>query len=84
MQKLVSAWVASNQTKAQFCQDNNIAESTFDYWRKKYNRDDGTITKFIKITPAPRTSNIEVHYPNGVRIIVAHDLTLISQLIHLY
>ncbi len=86
MQSLVAAWSSSNQTKPKFCQDNNIAESTFDYWRKKTNRDKATAPKFIRVTaqaPCP-SQNIEVHYPNGVRIVVSHDLTLLSELIHLY
>ncbi|WP_407690707.1 IS66 family insertion sequence element accessory protein TnpA [Rhizosphaericola mali] len=62
-----------------------MSESTFDYWRKKYHPDHRTNTKFIKITPTVSSvSSVEVHYPNGVRIVVARDMTLISQLIHLY
>ncbi len=87
MQSLVAAWPSSNQSKSQFCQENNVNESTFDYWRRKSRRETSTNGRFIKVAQAPLPcANIEVHYPNGVRIVIvaSHDLTLLSELVHLY
>lgn len=85
MLSLIAAWPSSNQSKSRFCQENNVNESTFDYWRRKCRRETSTNGRFIQVVQAPLPSkNIEVHYPNGVRIVASHDLTLLSELIHLY
>lgn len=43
-----------------------------------------TIGSFIAIDKAGRKSDVEVIYPNGIRIKAGNDLGLLSQLIRLY
>lgn len=86
MQALLSAWSSSGQSKAIFCREHNIKESTFYYWLKQQKQKAAAAApKFIKVAPpTPPAAPIEISYPNGVRIAVAGDLPLIGQLIHLY
>ncbi len=86
MKAEVARWRQSGLSQKEFCQQLGMKVGTFAYWVTRSNK----IEKekgFIPILPGQGViaSEIEVSYPNGVRIkVAASDRALLSQLIHLY
>lgn len=85
MLSMITDWQQSGKSKKAYCEENGINEATFYYWfsRSKEN-DTASRGSFTRIDKAARTSDIEIIYPNGVRIKTEKDLALVSQLIGLY
>jgi len=81
---MISDWKQSGQSKKAYCAANGIKEATFYYWFSRSKSADTGSGGFIAIEKTGRQSEVEVIYPNGVRIKASHDPGLISQLIHLY
>lgn len=85
----VEAWQQGNQSQKEYCLENNLAYSKFIYWMNKFRRQQNPIEQaFIPVkTDQPRHSlslEIEIAYPNGVRLRVpSDDLTFIGRLIRL-
>ncbi len=77
---LIRKWESSGLTQEQFFKEHKISKSTFGYWRKKYLRDQTEVEAPSKIIPvhiippdivkpATPAENIEIVYPNGVRVL---------------
>ena len=86
MYALIGKWEASGQTQEQFLIQHGISRSTFGYWRKKFQREQGSQSKShenfipVKITDEhitkPSQGVLELVYPNGVRIVCSADMDL--------
>ena len=93
MYALVDGWRKSDQTKTTYCREKGINVHTFTYWVQKYkqNLEEGVekkkAPKFIPLTAKKMTSNsksdLELNYPNGVRLCVngQPDIELLRALI---
>jgi len=84
MLSMIADWSQSGKSKKAYCLENGINEATFYYWFSRSKENDTARGSFIAIDKAGRNSDVEVIYPNGVRIKVDTDLGLLSQLIRLY
>lgn len=85
MFSLVEDWRQSGLTQKDFCASHGIKVATLGYWvarsREKGEADSG----FIMVDRGSvRSKEIEIIYPNGVRLVVEGDLAVVSRLIHLY
>lgn len=85
MLSMIADWHRSGKSKKAYCAENGINEATFYYWfsRSKENDTAGR-GSFITIDKARGKSDVEIIYPNGVRIKIENDVALVSQLIRLY
>ena len=81
---MISDWRSSGKSKKTYCAENGINEATFYYWFSRSKGEETASGNFITIDKISSKHEVEVIYPNGVRIKVAHDLALVSQLIQLY
>jgi hypothetical protein len=86
----IQSWKESGQGQRQYCLSNNLRFHSFYYWLKKDRKQINTTTTggFIPIRVqglATNTdSNIEIQYPNGVRILVPFmDIQFIGRLVRL-
>ncbi|RKO69767.1 IS66 family insertion sequence hypothetical protein [Sphingobacterium puteale] len=84
MLSMIADWQQSGKSKKAYCAENGINEATFYYWFSRSKENDTSRGSFITIDKAARRNDIEVIYPNGVRIKIENDLALLSQLIRLY
>ena len=69
MQQLVAGLEASGITQKMYCQQHDVPHSVFQYWRKKLS---GVHQRervgFCAIQPVRSTFQVELTYPNGVRV----------------
>ena len=71
----IQSWKESGVSQHQYCLSNNLRFNTFYYWLKK-NRsmnsplNDGFIPIRDKGDSSNIASNVEIQYPNGVRLLV--------------
>jgi len=84
MLSMIADWQQSGKSKKAYCVENGISEATFYYWFSRSKEDMMTGGSFITIDKNDKKNNVEIIYPNGVRIKIEHDLGLLSQLIRLY
>lgn len=84
MLSMIADWRHSGKSKKVYCAENGIKEATFYYWFSLSREKESSSCNFITIDKMSRKSDIEVIYPNGVRIKIENDLALLSQLIRLY
>lgn len=84
MLSMIADWQQSGKSKKAYCTENGIKDATFYYWFSRSKENDMTIGNFITIDKVVRKSDVEIIYPNGVRIKLENDLALLSQLIRLY
>ncbi|MGJ1242399.1 IS66 family insertion sequence element accessory protein TnpA [Sphingobacterium siyangense] len=84
MLSMITDWHQSGKSKKACCAENGIKEATFYYWFSRIKETDTAGCSFITIDKAPRNGDVEIIYPNGVRIKAENDLALLSQLIRLY
>lgn len=71
---LVDEWEQSGMSKKQFCQERNIAPSTFYYWCKKKSEVNDFMPVKIK-EEAVESSSTEVVFPTGARVIFHKGVT---------
>ncbi|HKK66251.1 MAG TPA: IS66 family insertion sequence element accessory protein TnpB [Clostridia bacterium] len=87
MFSLVESWRESGKTRKQFCSEHYMKVSTFAYWVTRKNKAVPAAEGFLPVdlsAAGERKDQIEIHYPNGVRLSVpAGDVRLISTLIRL-
>jgi len=85
MLSMIADWQQSGKSKKAYYAENGINEATFYYWFSRIKENDTAARgSFITIDKVPRKSDVEIIYPNGVRIKTENDLALVSQLIRLY
>ena len=80
MYKLIRKYESSGISQAKFAEEHQISKSTLGYWRKKYLQENSMPEPSSKMIPVnilpPKNSepvsqlqNIEIIYPNGIRVI---------------
>ena len=85
MKAEVERWRQSGLTQKEFSQQLGIKVATFAYWVSRSKEE--SKTGFVPLRSGQRdpASEIEITYPNGVRLKVASsDPGILSRLIHLY
>ena len=87
---LVEEWQQSGLTQVVFCENKKISPNTFTNWHNKYKQQPNALVKaFIPVTIArnEQTScgEIEIHYPNGVRVVLPNnsDLSMVRTFINM-
>jgi len=85
MLSMIADWHQSGKSKKAYCAENGINEATFYYWFSRIKEND-TVAQgsFITTDKVRGKNDVEIIYPNGVRIRTENDIALISQLIRLY
>jgi hypothetical protein len=74
MYPLIRAWLQSNQSKTNFCADQNLNIHTFNYWLTKMQSQQtpgAAPNGFIALQvdePLQRAAEIQILYPNGNKI----------------
>lgn len=84
MSSVIEDWRSSGKSKKRYCIDNGINEAKFYYWFSRINQAAAPAAGFIPIQKQSSIKEIEVVYPNGVKLKVDADLSPLSRLIHLY
>lgn len=77
---LMEQWEDSTSTQQAFCSAHNLSLATFSYWRTRYLRRQAEPvsappTGFVELHPEC-SGELEVIYPNGVRVRVGEKLPL--------
>jgi len=97
MFNLIESYKSSGQTQKDFCLDNDINYSTFQFWLKQYRLNNNAETHekrlssngFMPIKVSPCSGQIhfgfQIEYPNGIRILMdtVPDVNLIRELLDL-
>ena len=86
MGPIIEKWEFSGLSKKEFCEQQGIAPSVFYYWYKKYISQDNTGGFLpIKIKNTTHIDQLEIHYPNGVKLKLSADVSpsLLRQYIYL-
>jgi hypothetical protein len=85
MLSLVSDWRTSGLTQETFSAQDGIKSATFSYWVSRSKECNPATSHFITLPSglSKVSSQVEILYPNGVRVKVDQDLALIAQLIRL-
>lgn len=84
MISMVEDWRSSGKSKKQYCLEKGINVAKFYYWCSRISETENLSGNFIPIAKSSATSEIELFYPNGVKLKVNGDLLLLAQLIRLY
>lgn len=84
MLSMIADWQQSGKSKKAYCAEKGLNEAKFYYWISRIKEIDKSAVGFLNIDKSSKHSDIEIIYPNGVRIKVENDLGLLSQLIRLY
>lgn len=80
---MVSEWKLSCKSKNQYCQENGLNSSKFQYWINRSKNQSVGLGHFIPLEEPSGRPQVEIIYPNGVCVKLDADLSLISQLIRL-
>lgn len=74
---IIEQWESSQESREAFCQSHNLPVSTFSYWRTKYAKakEQPREPGFVQLKPRI-SDNLEVIYPNGVRVKVPQGSSL--------
>ena len=84
----IQAWQTGKQSQQEYCRENNLAYHKFIYWHNKFRSKQNPIEQaFIPVQIGqpvnPLPAELEIAYPNWVRLLVPADIQLIGQLIRL-
>jgi transposase-like protein len=71
-EQIVMQQKESGQTTKEFCEHHGINRATFYYWKKKLSEH----SSFIRVKSEEISSGLELVYPNGVRLKIAHGANL--------
>ena len=55
--KIFEAWMASGQTRSEFCRERSIPVSTFDYWKKRLKIGKGATSRFVQVRHGVKSSD---------------------------
>jgi hypothetical protein len=85
MLDLVGQWEKGKESRLSFCQGHNITVHSFGYWRTKYLKQQKPSDNFTELAAAIQVNKLEIHYPNGVRILIpsGSDMSMVEHLITL-
>ena len=88
--QLISSCAQSGQTAKAFCQEHGLAQSTFQYWRRRLRQLDGVVTgveqrratkqskptkhRFVQVAMTAATSSIQIHVADELVISVPTTL----------
>ena len=90
MQDHIQSWQQSNQSQQQYCRENNLTYHKFVYWISKIRRhqtpaDEVFIPVGMKKSSTFIPADVEITYPNGVRLRVAPgSMEIVGRLIRLF
>ena len=59
---LVEAWQSSGESISRWCQDRNIPDSTFAYWKKKFSKKALPSSTLFKELPEEEPSALQLEY----------------------
>ena len=86
----IQEWQQSGLTQVIFCEHKKISPNTFTNWHNKYKAQPNALIKaFIPVTIARNEQTIcgeiEIHYPNGVRVVLPKhsDLSMVRTFINM-
>ena len=74
----IEQWLNSGLSQKQFCEQNNIAYSVFQYWQKKYKQQQSAAGKpasFIELNIPAAHAGIEMICPDGKRLLFHQSVT---------
>lgn len=81
---LVKQWRSSGMSQKEFCLEAGIKLGTFSYWVSRSKESEKGFVPLVPKKDNP-TKEIELIYPNGVKIKVpSGDIGILAQLIRLY
>jgi hypothetical protein len=86
----IQAWQQSDQSQLRYCRENNLTYHKFVYWLNKIRRKQNPIDQvFIPVGMKKSSpffpSDLEITYPNGVRLRVAPgSMEIVGRLIRLF
>ena len=89
MLDMIKTCMESGVSNKTFCKNQGITEGVFYYWRKRYQqKSTPQEERFIPVhvkTPQPLNKEIEICYPNGVRVKLPEgmEISLLHSLISL-
>ncbi len=63
----ISSWQHSGQSQRWYCQDNELALSTFSYWKRKLGKTQQP-TRFYPLTIQPDTITLKENQRSGLRL----------------
>lgn len=85
MHRMISDWRSSGKNKKQYCAEKGVSSSTFYYWFSHGKATMEVSGDFVELSKINRHgAEVEITYPNGVKLKVGANLSLLSQLIRLY
>jgi hypothetical protein len=90
MQDHIQAWQQSEQSQLRYCQENNLTYHKFVYWLSKIRRKQNPVDQVFIPVGIKRSSSfiptdIEIIFPNGVRLRVASgNMEIVHRLIRLF
>ena len=66
-------WEESGLKRVEYCRQNNIPVSTFDYWRQRIRKEsekvnEKSLVKLPAVIKASRTCSLSIEYPSGHKI----------------
>jgi len=70
----ISYWQQSGQSKKAYCELAGIKYATFISWFK--NQEGGQAGRFVKIEKAEQRSELEIVFPNGIRLYSTSGITI--------
>ena len=86
----IQAWQRSDQSQLRYCRENNLTYHKFVYWLSKIRRKENPVDQaFIPVGMKPSVSffpsDLEITYPNGVRLRMASSsMEIVGRLIRLF
>jgi len=92
MFQIIKEWEQSGESQTTFCKNKNLSFHIFYYWLRLYkdqSRHAATRKAFIPVTipvnEMTSSNEIEIHYPNGVRIVLPKnsDLSMVRTFINM-
>jgi hypothetical protein len=73
---MTAQWQQSGLTQKQYCEQNNIAYATFQYWlRRSRSNQPSPLPSFIKLDAPPGCVYAELIVPNGKRLVFHQPVT---------
>ena len=72
----IQKWEQTNLSQRAYCKEQGIKMHIFSYWLDKYRRKSVKNNEFIEINGLSANSGIQLHYPNGVELILPAHISV--------